>query len=98
MSIYTEYPEDGHRESVSKLIVERQATEDDLEENSVLNEVGESIWIFSAEIMFCPYCGSELKSPIEISKESITGAERYGKYSLFDQEKWEGCGESSHRK
>ncbi|GHG73180.1 hypothetical protein GCM10010919_25790 [Alishewanella longhuensis] len=38
----------------------REATEEDLEENHYLNEVGEDIWTVSAEISFCPYCGCNL--------------------------------------
>lgn len=38
----------------------REATEQDLEENHYLQEVGEDIWRVSAEISFCPYCGDHL--------------------------------------
>ena len=42
------------------LFVERQATEDDLQENQHLEDIGETIWTTAVEISFCPYCGHEL--------------------------------------
>ena len=90
VSVYTQYPETDCRESVSKLIIERLATEDDLEESHMLEEIGESIWTFSAEIHYCPYCGSELTAPSDIQAEVGEDKDRYGAFSLFDQENWKG--------
>ena len=42
------------------LVVTRSATEEDLEENHYLEEVGEAIWCTVAEISHCPYCGKFL--------------------------------------
>jgi hypothetical protein len=42
------------------LVVTRSATEEDLEENHYLEEVGETIWCTVAEISHCPYCGKFL--------------------------------------
>ncbi|MGE6529925.1 hypothetical protein ACQKEM_13050 [Pseudomonas sp. NPDC077382] len=50
------------RDSTWCLFIERQATEDDLEENHYLNEAGEIIWTTIVEISHCPYCGSKLAS------------------------------------
>lgn len=45
---------------VWRLHLIREATEEDLEENHYLNEIGEDIWTVLAEISFCPYCGDNL--------------------------------------
>lgn len=47
-------------EKVWYLSLIREATEDDLEENHYLEEVGEAIWTVTAEILLCPYCGKNL--------------------------------------
>ncbi|WP_164682602.1 hypothetical protein [Cyclonatronum proteinivorum] len=39
----------------------REATEDDLEENEYLDDVGDLIWTTVAEISHCPYCGEHLQ-------------------------------------
>lgn len=77
------------------LIAIREATEDDLEQNHHLEEVGESIWTFSAQIRFCPYCGMQLNMPVSAaSADSDVQAEvepdGFGTFSLFDQEAWYG--------
>ena len=41
----------------------REATEEDLENNHYLEEVGESLWQTVVEIRFCPYCGASLYDP-----------------------------------
>jgi NADH pyrophosphatase NudC (nudix superfamily) len=75
------------------LIAIREATEDDLEENHHLEEVGESIWTFSAEIRFCPYCGLKLPASIGDANSDVQaeeGPDSFGAFSLFDQEAWYG--------
>jgi len=75
----------------------REATEQDLEESHILEEVGEDIWTFTAEISFCPYCGTKLEilnrsiytENDEVSMEVKTKTE-YGTFTLFDQENWNG--------
>ena len=42
------------------LILSRTATEDDLEENQHLEQVGDDIWRTLVEISHCPYCGGFL--------------------------------------
>jgi hypothetical protein len=56
----TEQPIFSCGEKVWYLSLIREATEDDLEENHYLEEVGEAIWTVTAEILFCPYCGKNL--------------------------------------
>jgi len=42
------------------LIIRRESTEEDLEENHYLEEVGETMWETILEISHCPYCGETL--------------------------------------
>lgn len=90
IKIYTQFSETEGRLSISKLVVERLAAEEDLEENNVLEEKDESIWTFTAEIYCCPYCGSQLTAPSDINDEGVEDDERYGAFSVFDQENWSG--------
>ena len=43
-----------------RLIIRREATEEDLEENHFLEEEGETLWETTLEILFCPFCGKSL--------------------------------------
>ncbi len=42
------------------LVVAREATEADLEENHYLENVGDEIWSTEVQITCCPYCGEQL--------------------------------------
>lgn len=42
------------------LVVSREATEEDLEENHYLEAVGENIWTTAVQIAYCPFCGGRL--------------------------------------
>lgn len=44
------------------LVIQRSASESDLEENHHLDEVGDSIWQTIIGISYCPYCGENLES------------------------------------
>ena len=46
--------------AVWQMHIIREATEEDLEENHHLEEVGETIWRTIVEISHCPYCGQNL--------------------------------------
>jgi hypothetical protein len=46
--------------SVWNLIIRKEASKEDLEENHYLEEVGEIIWETILEISHCPYCGEAL--------------------------------------
>jgi len=61
-------------EHVWCLVVERTATEEDLDENHYLEEIGQILWSTQIEIRHCPYCGKELFDP-EINK-----MEDYGQF------------------
>lgn len=42
------------------LTISREATEEDLQSNHYLEQVGETIWDTIVEITHCPYCGESL--------------------------------------
>ncbi|MCL6271084.1 hypothetical protein M3P05_14235 [Sansalvadorimonas sp. 2012CJ34-2] len=42
------------------LVIYREATEEDLENNHYLDMVGDTIWSTTVEVAFCPYCGEWL--------------------------------------
>lgn len=64
------------------LIIRKNATEEDLEENHHLEEIGETIWQTIIEITHCPYCGVEL--PIEQSDKTKSE----GKFVHHDFSSW----------
>ena len=84
-----------NRPSCWTLILTREATEEDIQENSILNEVGESIWTLTHEISHCPYCGDKLEIAGKLleyieAEELDENSGNFGEFSLFDQEKWQG--------
>tara|TARA_R110002167_G_scaffold192345_2_gene394836 strand:- start:14905 stop:15162 length:258 start_codon:yes stop_codon:yes gene_type:complete len=56
------------------LNINKVATEQDLEDNHYLEEVGQTIYQIAVGIKFCPYCGSKLD---ESSKSIISSFELY---------------------
>lgn len=42
------------------LNINKVATDQDLEENCYLEEVGQTIYQVAVNVKFCPYCGSQL--------------------------------------
>ncbi len=50
----------GGGEAAWILIIRREATEEDLEENHNLEIVGDTIWETMLEISHCPFCGEQL--------------------------------------
>jgi NADH pyrophosphatase NudC (nudix superfamily) len=71
---WIENRDDNHILNINQI-----ATEDDLEENHHLEEVGQTIFQVAINIKFCPYCGEDLKHP----KNEI-GPE----FKLYDFSKW----------
>ena len=80
------------------LTICREATEVDLEESHILDEVGESVLTVTLEITHCPYCGDGLHAPdvmhsgAEADSDSLSdeGDAAFGAFSLFDQREWSG--------
>ena len=58
-------------ESVWNLIIRRESTEKDLEDNHYLEETGETIWETVLEISHCPYCGETLNKPGVICEDKF---------------------------
>jgi len=44
------------------LVIDREATEADLEESHILEEVGETMWTTVIGVSHCPFCGDRLAS------------------------------------
>ena len=65
-----------------RLIIRREATEEDLEENHYLEEEGDILWETSLEISHCPYCGKYL---LENESEVI---EDLGRFRHYDHSGW----------
>ena len=68
-----------HERFTWQLIITKESTELDIEQNHHLEQVGDQIWSTVVEINHCPYCGEKLRhAPLE----SI-------KYAHFDFSDWE---------
>lgn len=67
-----------HEKFTWQLVIEREATEEDLEENNYLENIGDTIWSVVAEIDYCPYCGEQLNQEKDENKE----------FALFDSSGW----------
>lgn len=65
------------------LFIERLATEEDLQENHYLEEIGEQIWTTAVEIKFCPYCGVEL-----LTNKPGGLTEEFGYFVHIDSSGW----------
>ena len=79
--------EDAHEFSIYQeenenwiLAVNQVATESDLEENSHLDEVGDSIYQSEMEISFCPFCGEKLANTFKNRTYAV---------QFNDSSKWE---------
>jgi len=67
-----------HEEFTWQLVIEREATEKDIEENHYLENIGDQLWSVVAEINYCPYCGMRLNE-MEHKQKS---------FALFDSSGW----------
>ena len=65
-----------------QLIIRREAMEDDLMENHILEEQGQTIWETSLEIVHCPYCGEYLYEEQNINIRDI------GNFVHHDYSEW----------
>jgi len=69
----------------------REATEEDLEDSNLLEELGEEIWALEAYIKACPYCGHQLELPDQGSTDAKVYSSfgiKNGTFRLLDQENW----------
>ena len=64
------------------LNIQKEATEADLEENHHLENIGDTLWLTSLNILYCPYCGEQLPGLESIDK---TG---YGYFQHNDFSRW----------
>jgi hypothetical protein len=65
-----------------RLIIRREATEDDLMRNHILEEEGQTIWETHLEIIHCPFCGKALLD------EQSNQFEDYGQFVHYDYSEW----------
>ena len=78
-SVRIEFSRDTfHKSFTWQIVFTREATEEDLESNHYLENVGEEMWSLFAEITNCPYCGKKL---MERQKND-------GEFILYDSSGW----------
>ncbi|MBE8168075.1 MAG: hypothetical protein HAW66_06890 [Shewanella sp.] len=63
-----------------KLVIYREATEEDLEESNYLEEEGDLLWQATLKLTFCPYCGKQLANMLQSTK--------YPEFSYEDFRSW----------
>jgi hypothetical protein len=51
------------------MLISHKANEDDLENNHLLENVGDLIWQTSVQIQCCPYCGEKLERELTQQKQ-----------------------------
>jgi hypothetical protein len=66
-----------------QLVIRREATEADLEENNAFEEIGDTIWETMVEISHCPFCGTPL------FKKNDQNSEDFGKHIHYDYSQWD---------
>lgn len=62
-----EVKEDG--QLIWQMLISHKANEDDLENNHLLENVGDLIWQTSVQIQYCPYCGDKLERQLTQQKQ-----------------------------
>jgi hypothetical protein len=72
----------GRKAKTWRLIVRREATENDLQNNHILEEEGETLWETHLEIVHCPYCGEKL------FKLDESNFEEFGQFEHCDYSEW----------
>lgn len=79
MVVYS-YSECKEDKNCWSLVIQKEATEDDLVENSYFENIGDTVWETVVEILHCPYCGKQL------SEKFKNG----GKFRCIDHSGWLG--------
>ena len=64
------------------LTIQREATEEDLEENHYLEDVGDTLWTTELAIRCCPFCGEVLPG-VESGKKTT-----FGEFRHIDSSGW----------
>ena len=62
------------------MVMTKEATLEDTETGTMINEIGESVWENQVEVVFCPFCGERL-----LEGEAPAG---YGRFRHSDHRKW----------
>ncbi|MCK5685470.1 hypothetical protein KAJ27_15165 [bacterium] len=66
-----------------RLIIRREATEEDVDINYDLEEVGQTLWEIFLEITHCPFCGMKLFDMVDSNFED------FGKFVHYDHSGWD---------
>jgi hypothetical protein len=78
--VRVEYSRDYfYKEFTWQLIISREATDEDLENNHYLENVGDEMWSTVIEVNNCPFCGKKLR------KNALSSIE----FAHFDSMGWE---------
>lgn len=87
VAIYCEDLSDAPERKLWTIAYMRNATEADLEENSIIENVGDEIWRIEAKIRACPYCGTLLSEAnvVDITADPLNS---HDYFRLLDQEAW----------
>ena len=64
------------------LHIQKEATESDLEENHHLENIGDTIWLTSIGILYCPFCGEKLPEWGSVKPDG------YGQFQHHDFSRW----------
>ena len=72
----------GRKSKTWRLIIRREATDDDLQHNHILEEAAQTIWETHLEVIHCPFCGGKL---FEIDESDF---EDYGDFVHYDYSEW----------
>ena len=67
----------NQKDTIWQLIIRREATADDLMENHILEEEGQTIWETYLEITHCPYRGESLYGEQSIQFEDVRNFVHY---------------------
>lgn len=67
------------------LVIRREATEQDLEENHHLEEEGQTLWTTALEITHCPFCGKNLTVELDTPDQR---RHDFGQFVHIDSSGW----------
>ena len=75
--------ETGRKCKTWRLVIRREATEEDVDNNYDLEEVGQTLWETFLEITHCPFCGKKLYNKDDFDFDD------YGKFIHYDYSEWD---------
>ena len=79
--LYSMY-EAERKSKVWRLIIRREATDEDLMDNTVFEAEGDTVWETYLEITHCPFCGKALY------ENGVNEPEDFGRFVHYDYSGW----------